>query len=364
MGNGQYGTRKFRLTALTPIHMGTGERLSAEEYIYDEPRQMLVRLSLTEFIRMVRKEYRDAFEAHLDNGRIEKAQAMLVAVFRGVQPEFRKRLVRHETRVGTASAAEFRELHSRQRSGEIFTMLRNPYSNRVTIPGSGLKGAIRTAVVSQLNGGRANAIQRDRLDEGTILGYTSRTLEDDPFRLMRVSDAEWPLDGISIDRAILRKLGRDDGMASIQIHEERLLGRTDGFEGSAVVEIDLQQPPERPLRERRSTGAPLSWSLLTDACNGFYQGRLNAEQGQFPFLRENRAQWEPGVLGPDRILLRVGKHCHFDSMSIDGERMKPARGGAERHDIGSTRTVCRIAEGQEFPYGWALLESLATGQLS
>ena len=360
-------TKRFRFRPLTPIHIGSGERLAVEEYIIDEKRKELVRLNVPELLRKLSPTDRRNFESAIDQGRLRDAQQLLHKPWNSATDAQRRSLERYRTRVGEGSYEQLRQiLQHEQRSGEVMILPRNELSGEVIIPGSSIKGALRTAVVSYLanlpNSPRPElkGCQKGSEVEQRVLGYSQRDLEKDPFRHVSVSDSVWPASEVQIDRPRLRKLGREDEQTSgVQMHAERLLSAADGASPSTVIEISLHEP-----NGRRAPGVRLTWDEVLDACRSFYEERSRTERNHFkPLIKKFDNMWceqfEP-ELQKGAILIRVGRFCHFDSLSIDNLRRKPGKTSQlQQHDIGSTRTMCEISQDIQVPFGWALLEPSA-----
>ncbi len=375
------GMRNFRFQPLTPIHIGSGERISPEEYVVDVERKEIVRLSFPAVLAAMAEPDRKRFESALDQGRLKDAQSLIQQTWRQRPPAGRGMLERYRAECGERSFQELRQVIEQPgRSGDVMALVRNPVTGNVVVPGSAIKGAIRTALVSRYAQGLADGEKRAfntgaarnrklaHVMEMRVLDYTDRELQRDPFRLLSVSDVDWPSNLVRIDKPELRKLGRDGGETSgIQMHFERLKSFVDGVQTAwPMVDITLNPEP----RKWESAGKKMDWGTVREACNDFYWNRLDQEEKRFSIVSANAESWRPNALDFSRgaIFLRVGRHCHFDSASVEGFRRKPVvafRRGTEEDDsfpgpqIGNTRTMCPVHVGQtpfELPFGWALLE--------
>lgn len=361
-------TRRFRLRPLTPVHIGGKERLAPEDYVLDG--DVLVRLKVSSILAALSPELRRRFEQEVDAGRLRAAQDIVGGFWRGLPPSARPDFEWYRIRVGEGARNELRQLVARpERSGEVAALPRNPYTGDVVIPGSALKGAIRTALVSMRVNGPASAAYQHaagdrrqrpaRILEETAFGYRSSATESDPLRLLKVSDAAWPAAAVRVDRAMLHKLGRGDGGDGIQIHLERLESRADGTPPpECVVTISLREAAAVTPAERRLFRVLFNWEELRIACAAFFIGRLQAEGSHFDEVARLAREWWPSQQEVNTaLLLRVGRYCHFDSLSVDtfregwnARRREPIR------EIGSTRTLCEAAGGKRVPFGWVLLE--------
>lgn len=365
MTSGSRGTRKFRVMPLTPVHFGVKEELSPEEYILEGGQ--LVRLDLPGLIRLLNPAGKKKLEAELDTGNLREVQDFIQRFWSSLPSQLKRSMERYRIEVSDTSREELRQLIERpERQGNVMVLPRNPLSGEVMIPGSAIKGAIRTALVSHFANDGDNwrtigpllqAPERNpgRVLEEQALKFSSRDTSKDPLRLLRVSDATWPAGAVRIDRASPRKLGRsEEQTGGIQMHVERLKARADQDQIPEVeIEIRLSESP----RLWDSVGRNLGWNELISWCTSFFVGRLNVEYERFSFLNANTGRWLPSQNEVDGgLLLRAGRFCHFDSLSIDGHRQNMNMRTREPIELGATRTVCEIEAGVVVPFGWILLE--------
>ncbi len=356
---------QFFLRPLTPIHIGTGDRLSPDNYTVDLQSKELVCLDQPRILSRLLPQQRIELERAIDGGRLRDAQNILHKPWKAASPSNRPALERFRTKLGFTSFQHLKDIEAfPERTGEISPLPRNAFSGNVNLPGSSVKGALRTALLSL----RASPPEDyrslpglDRISDSSrleqeILHYSRDTIENDPiendpFRLLQVSDADWPQSCVQIDMPDFRKLGR--GETKIQSHVERLLSRADGSLQRTPVTITIADS------KRSAIDKPIALEELFAACHRFYFNRLNAERKQFPFLQAAAHLWMQEIQSDPNsgaILIRVGRFCHFDCMSLDNLRQKPSRPAPVRQDIGSTRTVCHVMPESPVPFGWALLE--------
>ena len=365
--------RRFRVTVLTPVHIGTGKAMAPEEYFVQNSR--LVRFRPEAVIARRAPREREAFENLLRAGNLREAWTRL----RGWAANDRESWL-YEIAAGEGSSRELgQELDPSRRRGEVYTLHWNLARRQAIVPGSAIKGALRTAFL--------NACVRPRLEElrGRLAELKSRLGERwrhtnelwsamesqalemtgrregrdpiDPFELLRVSDAAVPAEMVRVDRAEVRTREGNPSARRIQIHCERLLARADGRPAQFRLEIAIDTDRARNERVRRLLGRPLEWDLLIQAANHYSFGRLEAERRRFAFLGQGAARWLPGGAWwtGGRMLLRLGRFSHFESLSVDGLRdgYNPQRRRAITE--GDSRTVVLTAAGA-VTFGWVLLE--------
>lgn len=367
----KWEARTFQVIPLTPVHVGSGGRLSPEDYELD--RDELVCLDTRRLLRALNEAGRREFSRLMDQGDIRGGQKFLRDLWRQIPGDRgRSRFERYRTRIGVGAREELRKilLHP-ERKGEVFAVQRNSHTGEVCVPGSALKGALRTALVNAWAQMEAGAVARALREappgdqgrraqalEEAALGAPRSETERDPLRLVQVSDINWPAAAVQVDRATLYTQGKEEeSLEGIQVHLERLLSAADEehLPEQAAVTIRLAATPQLHRVERKQFARELTWQVLAAACNRFFEGRREAEKRAFPWLWD-RAVPPGGTFGAGDLLVRVGRFCHFDSLSVDGYRSgwnmkarQPITG------MGASRMWCESAAGIRAPFGWVRL---------
>jgi CRISPR-associated protein Csm5 len=364
---------RFKVEVLTPVHIGTGETLDPSGYAVLGNR--LFPFSPSEVVADLPEQEKARFE-----------QLVLTA-----RPDWKamQNFLTHQMRTGNgrrsiAVSARFLEEY-RTKLGTPYNQLklqpfqRNIHTGELIIPGSSLKGAIRTAVISQfansdpIKGRRILESNKQEKDlEPIALNYTIPTLERDPFRGIKVVDVSLSGEITRIDRVIQwnpKKPGQTEGIA---LWYERLFSHADEGNGTVVFELVLQVEEYlfSDVRARRYFGENLSMGDLVKACNIFYRRRMEAELEKFfgnghPAGEIYKQILEKWPTSPS-FIIRVGRFCQFESLSVDGFR----RGWniqAKKNiaDMGSTRNLCRIDTSKgvmDIPFGWIYLTLMKPGE--
>lgn len=374
-------TLRFTATPLTPIHIGSGETLAPEDYLLRD--DQLIRFNRSAVLRAMKPEVRRELETALDRNQFERAQEIVRGACDPVRHALGRIGISDESRDALRTLVANPESPVRNR--EVHPFVRNPHTGRPFVPGSSLKGAIRTAIVNHFTkehlAGIASAVagaddrSKARTLENQALNFEFRNLENDPLRLFKVADADLPDGSTRIDRALHVQRGKPPG--DIQMHFERLLSQGDGEPVPFEVELELDEVALADRRVKEMIGRALSFDLIRKACNTFYTGRLLAEHQRF-FSEDAAPEARYGALGlvkiqPDKILiakslreegmlLRIGRFSHFESLSVD--ELRQGWNAQKRQPIeeGSTRTLCRSASlggAVPMPFGWMLLRPLA-----
>jgi CRISPR-associated protein Csm5 len=352
--------RVFRVTPLTPVHVGTGDTYSPEEFQIDGDE--LARLNLAAILASWSPEQRRRFEQLIEANNLQEARRMVRGRARG-RPEFEL----YRVQLSPDARAELgRAEDPSRRRGEVHGFYRNPVTQQPVLPGSSIKGAIRTAIVNECAAhdgvvrqrvladiGRNRKTAWQTLEEEALRYERSRT-EMDPMRLLRVSDSEFPHEAVRVDRVFVRTRQDREARGGIQMHFERLLARCDGRE-PPQCRVRLALDEHRMRHPASKVQLKLDWDFIARACEAFYRGRYSEESRQFP--------WLAGLPLPEEKLprggfvLRIGRFCHFESLSVDGlrsgwdvQRRRPIEG------MGTSRSAIRLPNGMWAPFGWVFLE--------
>lgn len=361
-------TYAFTATPLTPIHVGTGDTLDTSRYVLDGDR--LVEISLARLTAQLSGE----------------ELADLTRLAEGTDLKKLRDFLRHRAdaeRDGIAAMAVSRAFAERFEEKQydprnqllVNPMTRNQQVGHAYLPGSAIKGALRTALVSCLaeadDAFRLVPPRDGRNLEERALGFDFRTrLHEDPFRTVKVADADLPVDSTVVSRFV--NLHRDPDKPDskgIEAWYERLLSRADGV-GPSTFTVEIQVDEQRQHHGGRNlVGRAITLDDLREAANRFYAGRFAAEWQRFhrhdhmgTATAVGRAFGANGaILLPQApsLLLRVGRFSHFESLSVDNLREShcPQARTPEGRKIkeGNTRNLCLLDSGERVPFGWLLL---------
>ena len=381
--SGQFEYHDLVLVPLTPIHIGGGDEalLGLEDYRLKNG--FLQRTDLKQYIQ----SSPDLERILSDLGR--NFQSTFLRLQDKVPDEaITERII--------ASADVCRELakqiefarHSKpKRQGTIHAFFRA--GRTPTLPGSSLKGCIRTAWLSWCV--RQRRIQEKDIRDGKsgdrseklmqmAFGMSRNETAGDPLRDVTVGDASLPEGATRVDIVSSRKRDKSgkkyaaDPSGGYQLMRERLLAVTDGGRPPLVeVRIGLRCDSVRKLRrETQRDGSyphssPASVLELLSALNEHHSPIWEWELQKFftgtseKLLSQTLGLFDGIARGgeqPDGALVRVGWATHAEAKSIDGFRQihRPqfrgqqgefAKFGATRHVIDESGVPC--------PFGWALL---------
>lgn len=363
---------------LTPIHVGDGSVLGKDSY--DIRNGCVCRFHPNALIADADPETLRLFNQELDRGDLDAALQRL----RDAAND--RHIVERLPMTEEARKALGGGLRSTLRRGEIQTFIRSggvPF-----LPGSSIKGALRTALVSSRlskqpeEEARRAARAGSKAAESLALVLREGATETDPLRDVYVPDVPIGQGALIVDRVFHWKPERE--ITKIQLHVERLRSRADdrARAGRIDFEIRIVSPEQQSARRERDSErvptVPVSAEELWDAVRSFYWGRFDAERERFwrrrPDVEQNleRALTFPTshrtVSEHDHrrnvrvALIRLGRFGHFESKSVDHLRQgdvpqrKIRRAPGEE---GATRMLASVSSSDRresyVPYGWMLL---------
>ena len=370
------------ISTLSPVHIGCDEVYEPSNFVIAngllhslDPADLAADLSEAE-----RKQLGTLSEGREPIGALQR-------FFRDHAARFSE-LARHQVSVADAIVREYERSAGRptQRgaAGEatynLFPIARTayrPFDNVPYVPGSSLKGSIRTAWLNHLNRG-AELTSSDKTDRKSaprrlqerLLGYATGKFEDDPFRHIALADAHPEEDGTPPPTRVLYAISKKKKQPR------------EGESGSPELKVFLETLPDALpaafLGELR-LGGKIEWNALCDACNGFYKPQLEAElkhpvlgrliDTDWKKLIANMLDGELGELVAARqgFLLRVGRHSGAESVTLDGVRdikiLGPRVDGKQTFDYRTNTTEKRFASltkaGADglLPFGWVWIDA-------
>ena len=373
MRRAHFERHAFTLTPLSPIHVGTGETIEPYEYDLFSGREVrsLVAFDLDALLSQLTDVQRREFLKLTESANV----VALRDWFRKLP--HREQCRRFAVALGSTAAREIAQhLDNPSRLGEIHLLPRHPGTGLCYLPGSSVKGAMRTALidgVARRPGTNLAPLLEIRADaerfkgagaqfEAAVLGNQKfdgkADLYRDPFRQIAVTDLTVPNDGTFIDRIQIRKRNQTESAADpggIVMYREVTRAAVYGEPQPLVAELRLHPElcDEQTMgtnRDGRPNALPQRFPLtdLIGLCNAFYLPRLRAELQEFvtnPIVRD-RLQAAANGLAETECVIRLGRHSHFECMTL-GEpyHLAPRRG------FGATRS---FVEGL-VPLGWAKL---------
>ena len=384
-------TYRLALTPLSPIHIGCGEDFEPTNYViddgvlygFDPSRAVLNDLQKGKLMDAANRASLLAVQRFFkDNAQEFKAQAdTLIPVSIGVATVY-------EQRVGRAANVEA--------SGNmVFNQLfieRTMHTGRASnpfIPGSSFKGAIRTAILDDLNQHQRVTRQEEMDRRGAAKSdvIESRLFQGDfatsPLRLLKVADlmpmqapATRIMFAVNRKKKLIIKDGQELQPKGIAARKECILhGQYRAFVADAVL------PSLDPHQDGKTTPAPAlrpnDLRKIAKQSNTYNQIRLRRELSVLegrglvnPAWKQSLEALLAGDLAErldhgDAFLIRLGRYGGAESKTLSGDgvaQIKIMQGKGQPPVIqDNTKTVWLASENENdqkylLPFGWAVVE--------
>ncbi|HOY66162.1 MAG TPA: RAMP superfamily CRISPR-associated protein [Candidatus Ozemobacteraceae bacterium] len=354
----------IRLHVLSPIHIGCDQVYEPTEFVIPDGQDgTLVVFDPISFVSLLDGESRARFEKICMDGKLAEIYRFIgshAARLRGRPVGISKDLVQHYRRTffGAGNAPTDSEINK-------FTLARTSFeafTSRPLIPGSSLKGSLRTAYLNLVAGQspRVTAQSGKWLEKDLLHGdYAS-----DPFSLLKIGDLQ-PLQAeSSIGYAMNWK-------------KRKQPGTTDMAQGKGPYQIlEIIQPGSvftgrislTPSPSERRIDRPITLKALFEAVFRFYRARFKEDQELLGGLSY------PKSLAPilamrdsgKAFFVRIGRHSGAESVTLDGYRSIKIMRGQPPYQKNATTVWLysdrlRATPSTSKPFGWALLELVDEG---
>jgi CRISPR-associated protein Csm5 len=359
---------RMRITVLSPVHIGTGEEISPFEYVIRHDAKtgywLLHRFDLAGMLADLDEDRKKKFDEAVNHAGITFMRKFI---------RDHVDLPRHWFYTESVSE-ELASLYTEKFDDPasqliIHACVRRPDNWSPVIPGSSIKGAIRTAIVSaEVNHLSKTEGYRPNPDnqrwEGEVLGYYG-DIRQDPFRALSVEDTTLPDDSSSV--APVRIFKPDRGSASPDpagIHQfyERIFSRLDHEEVTAEADLAIndrlgRQEYSSDREIRQAVTMPLSAEGIARTCRDFYRPKMEQDHQKFYQTSASLEQCNKPLLdetyGELEFPLRLGRFSHCECVTVDNFRQPHTRRDKNGKPLpwGTTRSLLAGDEG-DLAMGW------------
>lgn len=334
-------TFKLQCEILSPLHIGTGKEIEPLDYIIAGER--LYRLSFERFVTDMAEAERKAFEGILDKGH-------LLEIRKYVEERFNKE---SDTLYSVEVSPQIKNLYSAKKGDIQNQLLIHPFIRTEgdcvpIVPGSSIKGAVRTAVISKLatDSGlpKPKDFREEDTFEATVLGYKDG--KDDPFRGVKTRDIALE-NGAMIVRDV-KNAARRNG--KLQTNDMQIICEVSHsvISGKGIV-FGAELSFDESLFSTRFLSKTLNINLIKESCLHFYREKMEKEHEKF-YKNSEVEKYSSQLLGTsldkNSFLLRVGRFSGVESVTLDNYRNPKPPGN--KTVWGRSRN---LAEGK-YPMGW------------
>lgn len=365
--------KPITITTLSPVHIGCDE-----DYV---PTNFVIQNNLLHYLDMATIADDLSNEERSKLGNLNTVGA-IQQFFKSKRERFAP-LASHLVEVATDIANDYEKNAGQpaQRNADahpiynLFPISRtayNPLDASPYLPGSSLKGSMRTAWLNAANKGQPLQTA-DRVDKKNInrnlqqrlLGYASGKFENDPLRHLQVADAHHleacePAASRVMYAVSKKKRLSERGSPELKVFLEAIQGLlNDAFAG-----------------ELRFTGDQISWASLCNICNQFYIPQLQEALSHDHLSPMLDTAWrsllndmiinELKELSREQqgFLLRVGKNSGAESVTLNGVRdikILGKQGDPPTYRPETTEkrfaSQSKKADSGLMPFGWVWVES-------
>lgn len=383
-------TYRLELTPLSPIHIGCGEDFEPTNYVIDDgvlygfdpsraeltesQRSELSQLGLRADLQGIQQFFRNHKEP------FKVAAGVLIPVSQSLAREY-------EQKLGQVVQREFDRTNVLNKLA-IERAVSTGVASEPFIPGSSLKGAIRTSHLNDIN--RGEAIQygeNDPKQGSTRLEkrlYEEKDFDMSPMRLVKVGDL---MPNQDLHRAIVyavmrrKRLVHDSETGEEKQTQDNLATRKEviahgqyrGLVGGLTINLlgEMPESDKTPKKHLR----PSDIAAIVRASNAYHLPKLEEELALLDSRRFSNERWLlfvrkllAGELGSKlqdgtAFLVRLGRYGGAETKTLDGIRSIhiPQAKRMEEKYVTSSHCVWLAANDAKarsdmLPFGWAVVE--------
>ncbi len=337
--------KKYRLKCelLSPIHIGTGDEIDPLNYIIKEDR--FHKISFERFVAAMSDIDREKFEKLIEKGNLIKLRRY---VSENIDIETGSI---YSSSVSPDAVAVYKsKIDDIDNQLLISPFIRTQGGATPFVPGSSIKGSIRTAIINNLAGNSSLPKPKYPKEE---YEFESKVLEckdakNDPFRGIKIADAH-----LKEDAAIIREVKnvsrRNEGdlqsnniQIICEVSNSLITGTTVNFE----TDISFDDA----LFSTNFLSKKITIEQVIESCNSFYKDKLedehqkfykNTEAEQFSTMLIDNAKTDK-----DSFIIRLGRFSGVESVTIDNYRNPRPPGN--KSTWGTTRNIAEM----KYPMGW------------
>jgi len=347
----------FRLHIISPVHIGCDEVYEPSSFKIDEQRRKLIEFDKYKFYESLPNDDKKRFLNIC-------SRTDLSAIIELIRFISQKAVSGKEIDISSgvlSSYIKLRQLDPKNAQQiskfEIKRTAFNPLKNEAFIPGSSLKGSLRTGYLNDISHKKSHkAIEKAKDLEQYLLNY--RNFEEDPFKLIKVSDF-LPIENVKtkIIYAInKKKTGLNKGRGIPVILET--ICENSIFEGSIIVSKNFNSVKEAiDIKNCLSANHKFYYNLLTKE-----DEVLRKIQASTRILNSvNKAFGNK--LNDTAFCIRIGRHSGAEAVTIDSYRKILIRGPKGKRTEQESSTIW-LASDEAYPttnnnlvpFGWCILE--------
>ncbi len=357
-----------KLHVITPLHIGSDEIYEPFSFVIDEQKKVLIEFDQLSLADILSKDELEALAKVAAREDILGIYKML----RNLYLKYKNKFKGYEVSVPQALVNRYLEIvklplfDSKAKNEisrfEINKTTFNPNYKTPYIPGSSIKGSIRTAYLNWLAKTKkiSHSLKFSKELENELLGIKNERekMTSDPFRMLKVSDF---IPESNVKKSVLYAVNRKKEIANRESAAQRrglhqileVLIPGSIFKGSIKLEI-----PQK--------GAGILNPIAKDflkTLNSFYLPLLEQEAKFLRYKGQTIEYFDKirAMLGKNAYLIRLGKHSGAEAVTIERYRkikVRTSRGFEEKTAPTTIWLASTDPKGNSAlrPFGWAVLE--------
>ena len=378
---------QLNISTLGKIHIGTGQDLDPTQYVIDED-DLLHEFSLDTLVEAFSQQDRNELLQHVSNirsaGMVRKVQNLIRDRSRKLIPHAHRR-IRVSSGIAKLYRGRTQPQSQHQNALEIQRMYRNPATGVPILPGSSLKGAIRTALLNQRKRNQPNPVsaneRRPKDLEMTLFQY--QDFHQDPMRLIHVGDTE-VMDPTQPPHASVvfavnrkKKAVMNRGQEVLSMAEKGNLYQmlevvSDRQMQAFHSRLVLHQPDVLSSAQHHIPAQRFTAQDIARACKDFYLPLLAQELellGERGFAYADWLSWARKIYvlvdqnkNENLFPLRVGHHSGAEAVTIEGVRnIRIMQGKEQKPRVAEASETLWLAANESaarskmIPFGWIVI---------
>ena len=353
-------TYKVELTTITPIHIGTGEDYVPVDYVIKDSGSGYA------FYFINRNKFIDFI---IDSGKYDDFLKIsnsndFLKINEYIYKNFNEEMIDWEMPVSKKVYEIYlKNINMEIKKNdinrlEIRSFIKDSFKKNIYIPGSSIKGSIRTAFLNyKIKNGKKPASFIDKHKsieiERNILDIKTRNNSDDPFRLVKVSDFMPESDGKAfsfVGKIVNVKSGKDltEGKG-VPVIMEVVLGEKK-FVGSISI-----------IHNNNANQKSINISNIREAMNYHYgESCYNFESKTFPGVFNNdivnlfEKNKNEIKINTNEFLMKIGNHSGAFEVTMEGYRKIKIKNkySYSESDRQTTLWTYDMDELNKYPLGW------------
>lgn len=351
------------LQTIAPVHIGCDEVYEPTGFFLDEPGRQLTAVEPLALIRSLSDPERRRFAEICSQGTVgsilEVYKFMRGRTAPGRPVAVCEDFLKHYNQTLNMPSRDQRRVQQELNRFEIPRTAFRGIDGRAYIPGSSIKGALRTAYLNLMEAQKRlpRNNRRYRTDElqKTLLDY--KTIPEDPFRLVKVSDFH-PVGEVKTRIVYAVNKKKNPGPRPAQGLPLLLEVVEPGAMFLGRITVEEPGPGAKIV-------SPIALRNLIEGANHFYSKEKKRENEELRHIGVHVERIEPLQ---DGWMLRCGKHSGAESVTVEGHRRIKIKGNrGERPKILDHATTVWLASNRRRPddnstlrtMGWAAVVPLS-----